>query len=163
MSALIRRRTSTSSWPKSSRNERSAARTRRSSSSVSSMVCISGAYSEGPAGLVAPAARADGDHRHALGPGYRDASRLRVEAEEHPLVRGHVLALDPVDARSPDDDVDLLLAAGGLVVLPALRVRRDLEPVDPERLTAEPPPDEANRAAGPSPSRSWTSTTLQPI
>src|SRR5256885_14373459 len=41
------------------------------------------------------------------------------------------------------------MAGVRLVVLVALAVRRDLEPVDPERLDAEHAADEANGAGGP--------------
>src|SRR5215471_11768463 len=103
--------------------------------------------SEGPAGRVAPARRADPDERHPLGPCDGAPRRLGVEADERALADGDLLAVDPVDARAADDDVDLLLAARRLVVLAALRVRRQLEPVDPERLHSELPAHEADGAS----------------
>src|SRR5207237_9326709 len=100
-----------------------------------------GAYSEGAARLVASAPRADRDHRHPVRAGDGHASRLGIEAEERPDLRRHLLALDAIHTRPADDHVDLLLAARGLVVLAALHVRRDLEPVDADGLAAEPAAD----------------------
>ena len=51
-------------------------------------------------------------------------------------------------ARPPDYDRDLFLAGRALVVLAAARARRQLEPVDPERLNAEFAAHEPHRSAG---------------
>jgi len=50
-------------------------------------------------------------------------------------------------AAAADDDRHLFLPGASLVVLVTRRVRRNLEPVDAERLDAELPADEADRAA----------------
>src|SRR6185312_6819929 len=97
--------------------------------------------------LVASPPRADGDHRHPVGPGDRHPGRPGIEAEERSHPDRDLHALDPVDARAADDDVDLLLLRLGLVVLETLGVRRELEPVDPERLDAELAAHEAHGAA----------------
>jgi hypothetical protein len=68
--------------------------------------------------------------------------------QERPLADRYILALDPVDARAADDDVDLLLATVGLVVLAPDDVRPELEPVDAERLDAELTAHEPDRASG---------------
>src|SRR5215207_7607071 len=105
--------------------------------------------SEGPMGLVAPLAHADGDHGHALGARNRTACRPGIEAEKRAGAHGDRLALDLIDARAFDDHVDLFLARVDLVVLVAAHVWAELEPVDPEGLYAELPPHEANGAPRP--------------
>src|SRR5581483_4640873 len=72
---------------------------------------------ERAARLVAAAAGADADERHAVRPGDRAAGRLRDEAEEGADPDRHLLALDAPVAGAGDDDVDLLLARARLVVL----------------------------------------------
>src|SRR4029453_12296382 len=92
---------------------------------------------EGPARFVAPAPRADSDHRHALRSRDRHAGRAGIEAEERPDLDVDLLAVDAVLPGPGDDDVDLLLTALELVVLASFRVGGNLEPVDPERLDSE--------------------------
>src|SRR5581483_993654 len=103
---------------------------------------------ERAARLVAAAAGADADERHAVRPGDRAAGRLRVEAEEGADPDRHLLALDAPVAGAGDDDVDLLLARARLVVLDPLGAGGQLEPVDPEGLEAELSAHEAHAAAG---------------
>src|SRR5262245_23819142 len=103
--------------------------------------------SERAAGLVAPAACADPDEGHPVGPRDRLAGGLRVEAEEGADLDRHLLALDAPVAGPGDHDVDLLLAGVCLVVLVTGRTGRQLEPVDPEGLEPELAADEAHRAA----------------
>src|SRR5438105_4891007 len=128
--------------------EWSAETTIFSSSSVSSMVCMSRPILERTAGLVTAAARADGDHRHSVGACDELPRRLRIEAREGADAHRDLRAVDAVDRGAADDDVDLFLARLALVVLGARHVRRHLEPVDPERLDAELPAHEPDRAAG---------------
>src|SRR5436190_3719808 len=71
----------------------------------------------------------------------RSAARCRVEP--------NVLALHSIDARAGDDHVHFFLLRLLLVVLPPCDVRRNLEPVDPERADAEMSTDEADSAARP--------------
>src|SRR4029453_4117814 len=71
------------------------------------------------------------------------------EAKEVTLAHLDVLAVDAVDPGAADDDVDLLLARAGLVVLPPEDGRAELEPVDPEGLDAELASHEADGAARP--------------
>jgi hypothetical protein len=86
--------------------------------------------------------------------------RLRIEAEEGTDLRRYLLAFHAPDARTGDDGVDLLLARSGLVVLSDRRSRRQLEPVDPERLQASSRRTKRTAPPGPSPSMSATLTTL---
>src|SRR5205807_2438725 len=53
------------------------------------------------------------------------------------------------DAAAADDHIDLFLAGAPLVVLDALPVRRELEPVHPERLDTELAAQKLHAAAGP--------------
>src|SRR6266540_6947674 len=105
ISALTSRSTSASSCPKSSRYECSAAWITRRSASESSIVCIL----VRPPWLVASAACADRDHRHAFRPGDRDSCRLRVEAHDGAAADRDVFAFDAIDPGAGDDDVDLFL------------------------------------------------------
>jgi hypothetical protein len=100
-------------------------------------------------GLVAASRCADADEGHPVRAGNGLTGGLRVEAEEGADPRRHLLAFHAPDARARNDEVDLLMAGPGLVVLVPGRVRRDLEPVDPERLEAELATDETDSAARP--------------
>jgi hypothetical protein len=92
---------------------------------------------------------ADRDERHPVGARNGATPGLRIEPDEGALRRRHVLAVDAPVARSTHDDGDLFLAGRGLVVLAALGVWRELEPVDAERLDTERTTHEPDGACGP--------------
>src|SRR5262249_50034918 len=98
--------------------------------------------------LVASPARADGDQCHAVRPCDRLTRGARIETEERAHGDPHLRVLDAVDAGPADADVHLFLPGLGLVVSETLGVRRQVEPVDAERLDAELAADEVHRAAG---------------
>src|SRR5262249_61840564 len=106
------------------------------------------ARSEGAPRLIAARPRTDRDHREPVWPGNRLPRGLRVEAENGAGCERDFVVLDPVDARATSDDVHLFLPGFALVVLAALRVRGQLEPVDAEGPDAELAAHEAHRAAG---------------
>src|SRR5688500_1354373 len=87
--------------------------------------------------LIAPARSPDGQQRHPVRAGHWTACRLRVEPEEVSLAHGHLGAVDAVVAGPADHDGDLLLPGRALVVHAPLGVRRQLDPVDAERLDAQ--------------------------
>src|SRR5689334_10292619 len=87
---------------------------------------------EGSAGLVGAGANADRDEGHPVRAGERTAGGLGIEADEAPGPDGNLGAVDPPVSAAANDQRDLLLARAGLVVLAALRVGRQVEPVDAE-------------------------------
>src|SRR6202034_2831482 len=105
------------------------------------------ARSERTMWLVGAARRTDRDEREAIGPGDGLAARVRIEAQHAPLPDRDLVAVDPVDARTGDDDHDLLLAALALVVLVARGAGWDVEAIEAERLEAELAADETDSAA----------------
>src|SRR3954470_17708409 len=107
-----------------------------------------GCPSKRAARLVAAAPCTDRDHRQALGAGDGLARGSGVEAEDHRRAHRHLLAIDPVDAAAADHHVHLFLLRVRLVVLDPFGVRRQLEPVDAERLDPELTTEELYRAAG---------------
>ena len=84
-----------------------------------------------------------------VGAGDRLARRPRVEPHERADLNRDLLTVDAVDPAAADDHVHFFLLRLALVVLAARRVRRELEPVDAERLDAENPPHEMHGAARP--------------
>src|SRR5947209_8735915 len=106
------------------------------------------AGSERAVRLVAAGRRADADEREAVGARVRTAGGLRVEPDEGAVPDRNVLSVDRPVAAAGDHDGDLFLAGGGLVVLLAGRVGRQVEAVDSERLDAQLPAHEARGAAG---------------
>src|SRR4051794_18748850 len=127
---------SASSWPKSSRYDRSAEWMILSSSSVSSTVCTRG--STPGRRLVATAdRRAEGDELDALLAGDRHAGRGGIDPDEATRLELDLLAVDAHHASAADDEVDLLLVLLGVVVLVALGPGWQGEVVEPERARAE--------------------------
>src|SRR5581483_5135180 len=102
--------------------------------------------SERAARLVASYPAADRDEGHTSRSRNWAAHGSRVEANERAFLHLHVLAVDTPRTRAPDDDGHLLLPRVHLVVLVALGIRRQVEPVDPERPNAELSADEPNDA-----------------
>src|SRR5439155_22594405 len=103
---------------------------------------------ERAARFVAPAAGADRHEGEAVRSGDRAAGLLGIEAEKRPGTDRHLLTADAPGPRPADDDGNLLLVRADLVVLMSDASRRQLEPVDAERLNAELAPHEADGAAG---------------
>src|SRR5215211_4824413 len=112
---------SPSSWPKSSRYDISAARTSRSSSSFSSIVCTM-RLSPRRRVVAATHRRAERDELEAVAAGDRDARRSPV---------------DPDRPAAAHDEVDLLLIRVGVVVLATCDARRKREVVEAEGTRAE--------------------------
>src|SRR5262249_12651715 len=99
-----------------------------------------------PSRLVATASGAHRDHDETVRAGLRPALRLGIEAEHVAFADGDLFAVDHVLARATDDHVDLLLTALPLVMMDAVGVRRQFDPVDPERLQVELSADEPDHA-----------------
>src|SRR5215204_3278275 len=159
---LMLRRTSASSWPKSSRNDCSAFRTSRSSSSVSSIVCMWGTLT--PVGrLVSPfERRAEGDELEPLVSRDRHPRRAGIDADEPPGPELDLLVVDPHHAGATHHEVDLLHVRVDVVVLAPLGAGRQREVVEPERTRTGGTPRLPHHPAGPSPSSESTSTNVNP-
>jgi hypothetical protein len=84
---------------------------------------------------VAARERSTGDHVfQPVGAGDRYACRRRIDAYEASRPQLDLVAVDPHRPAAFDDEVDLLELRVGVIVLSALRVGREDEVVDAERL-----------------------------
>src|SRR5262245_44134061 len=87
--------------------------------------------------VLASPRRADRDPLQPVVACDRLARHLRVDSDGHPLADLDLLTVDDQVPRAANVDVDLLLVRRPLVVLEALRARREIEVVDAERGHAE--------------------------
>ena len=91
---------------------------------------------------------AEREHARALVAGDELALLARADARERARAQLVLLAAGLQRRGALDHDVDLFLGVVGVVVLGVLvRVRREVEHLEPERLHSEPVPHELHRAA----------------
>src|SRR5215204_5401194 len=94
-----------------------------------------------PARWTVPAVDRSSERDELESLGARDGhpARVAVDADERAGAQVDLLVVDAHPSGAADDEVDLFLPVGGVVVLPAVGVRRQREVVEAEGTSADRP------------------------